>query len=230
MFKKWMKVLAKCALFEGISPEELNIVLSCLNPKVSDYDKNETLTVTGERLSGLGIVLAGEVVVAKENAAGNRVIMAVNGPGEMFGEIAAFSEDGVWPASVVARGACTVMLLPAGKIVGSCERSCGSHKLLITNMLGIVSDKALMLNRKVEYLAIRSLRGKISTFLLEQYRRTGKDTFMMPLKRNELADFLNVSRPSLSREMSRMRDEGVIDFHRDSIKIKQVEALRSMAG
>ncbi|TEB11507.1 cAMP-activated global transcriptional regulator CRP [Pelotomaculum sp. FP] len=230
MFKKWMKVLTACALFEGISPEELNIVLSCLNPKVSDYDKNELLTVTGERLSGLGIVLAGEVVVAKENAAGNRVIMAVNGPGEMFGEIAAFSEDGVWPASVVARGACSVMLLPAGKIVGNCERSCGSHRLLITNMLNIVSNKALMLTRKVEYLAIRSLRGKISAFLLEQYKKTGKDTFMMPLKRNELADFLNVSRPSLSREMSRMRDEEVIDFHRDSIKIKQVDALRSMAG
>lgn len=230
MFNKWMSVLTKCALFEGIRPEDLNIVLSCLNPKVSGYDKNETLTVTGERLSGLGIVLSGEVVVAKENAAGTRVIMAFNGPGEMFGEIAAFSDDAVWPASVVARRACTVMLLPAGKIVGNCERSCGSHKLLISNMLSIVSNKALMLTRKVEYLAIRSLRAKISTFLLEQFKRTGKETFMLPLKRNELADFLNVSRPSLSREMSRMRDEGVIDFHRDSIKIIQVDALRSMAG
>lgn len=230
MFNKWISVLTKCALFEGISPEDLNIVLTCLNPKVAGYDKHEALNVTGERLSGLGIVLAGEVVVAKENAAGNRVIMAVNGPGEMFGEIAAFSDDRVWPASVVARSACTVMLLPAGKIVGNCERSCVSHKLLISNMLSIVSNKALMLTRKVEYLAIRSLRAKICTFLLEQFRRTGKETFMMPLKRNELADFLNVSRPSLSREMSRMRDEGVIDFHRDSIKIIEVEVLRNMAG
>jgi CRP-like cAMP-binding protein len=230
MFNKWMSVLTKCALFEGISPEDLNIVLSCLKPKVSEYDKNESLSVTGERFSGLGIVLAGEVVVARENAAGSRVIMAVNGPGEMFGEIATFSEGHEWPASVVARGACTVMLLPAGKIVGNCERSCGSHRQLITNMLGIVSNKAMMLTRKVEYLTIGSLRGKISTFLLEQYRRTGRETFMMPLKRNELADFLNVSRPSLSREMSRMKDEGVIDFHRDSIKIKQIEALKNMAG
>lgn len=230
MFKKWMKVLSKCALFKGINPEDLNIVLECLNPKVISYDKNEPVSVFGERFSGLGVVLSGEVVVAKDNAAGNRVIMAVNGPGEMFGEMAAFSEEGVWPATVVARSKCTVMLLPSAKIVGNCERSCGSHKLLITNMLGIVSDKAMMLTRKVEYLAIRSMRGKISAFLLEQYKKTGRDTFMLPLKRNELADFLNVSRPSLSREMSRMRDEGVIDFHRDSMKIKQIEVLRSMAG
>lgn len=229
MFKKWLKVLSECELFKGISPDELNMVFECLKPKVSSYEKNEWVTIAGEKFTGLGVVLSGEVVVAKENAAGNRVIMAVNGPGEMFGEMAAFSGDGVWPVTVVARGACTVMFLPAGKIVGNCERSCLSHRQLITNMLEIVSGKALMLHRKVEYLAIKSMRGKISAFLLEQYKRTGKATFTMPLKRNELADFLNVSRPSLSREMCRLRDEGVIDFHRESIKIKEVDTLRSMA-
>lgn len=228
MFHKWMPVLARCPLFRGIDPVELNIVLACLNPRVSGFEKNEWVTIAGDKVAGLGVVLSGEVVVAKENAAGQRVILAVDGPGEMFGEMAAFSEEGVWPATVMAREACTLMFLPAGKIVGSCEKACASHRFLITNMLGIVSEKALMLSKKVEYLAIKSLRGKISTFLLEQYKRTGKDTFMMRLKRNELADFLNVSRPSLSREMSRMREEGVIDFHRDSVKIMQVEALKNM--
>jgi len=57
----------------------------------------------------------------------------------------------------------------------------------------------------------------------------GKTTFILPLKRNELADFLNVSRPSLSREMSRLMEEGIIDFHRASIKIKDLDSLRRMA-
>jgi DNA-binding transcriptional regulator LsrR (DeoR family) len=60
---------------------------------------------------------------------------------------------------------------------------------------------------------------------LEQYKKTGRDTFMLPMNRNELADFLNVTRPSLSREMSRLREEGVIDFHMESIKILQVDVL-----
>ncbi len=229
MFKKWLKIFSRCDLFKGINPEELNLVFNCLKPKVSTYEKNEWVAVAGERFTGLGVVLAGEVVVVKENAAGNRVIMAVNTPGEMFGEMAAFSGEGVWPVSVTARTACTVMFLLAGKIVGNCEMLCASHRMLITNLLEIVSHKALMLHRKVEYLAIKSLRGKISTFLLENYKKMGKPTFLLPLKRNELADFLNVSRPSLSREMCRLRDEGVIDFHRESIKIREVDALRNMA-
>ena len=229
MYKKWINVLSKCELFRGITPEELNIVFECLKPRVRSCEKNEWVAVAGQKFTGLGIVLSGEVVVAKENAAGSRVIMAVIGPVEIFGEMAAFSGEGVWPVTVAARTACEVMFLPAGKIVGNCARVCDSHRQLITNMLEIVSGKALMLHRRLDYMAIKSLRGKISSFLLEQYKRSGRVTFMMPMKRNELADFLNVSRPSLSREMCRLRDEGVIEFHRDSVKIKELDALRSMA-
>lgn len=229
MFEKWLNVLSRCELFRGVTPEELNIVFGCLKPKLGSYEKNECVAAAGEKFDGLGIVLAGEVVVAKENAAGSRVIMAVNGPGEMFGETAAFSGEAVWPVTVTARTPCAVMFLPAGKIIGNCERLCASHRQLITNMLEIVSLKALLLDRKLEYMVIKSLRGKVSSFLLEQHKKAGRATFTMPMKRNELADFLNVSRPSLSREMGRMRDEGVIEFHRDSVKIKELEALRGMA-
>ena len=97
------------------------------------------------------------------------------------------------------------------------------------NMLNIISNKALILNRKVEYLSIRSIRGKIIHYLLEQYKHKGKNNFTLPLNRTELADFLNIPRPSLSREMCRMRDEGLIDFHRSSIKINNVENLKALA-
>ncbi|HAG09725.1 MAG TPA: transcriptional regulator [Desulfotomaculum sp.] len=229
MFMRWMEVLSKCDLFRGISPNELNIIFECLKPDVGSYGKNEWVAVAGEKFTGLGVVLAGDVVVAKENAAGKRIIVAVNSPGEIFGEMAAFSGEGVWPVTVAAREASTVMFLPAGKIVENCERSCLSHRQLITNMLKIVSGEAFMLNRKLEYMMIKSIRGKISVFLLEQYKRIGQATFMLPLKRNELADFLNVSRPSLSREMCRLRDEGVIDFYKNSIKIKDLDTLKRMA-
>jgi CRP-like cAMP-binding protein len=73
------------------------------------------------------------------------------------------------------------------------------------------------------------MRGRIAIFFLEQYKKTGQSTFMLSMNRNELADFLNVSRPSLSREMSKMRDEGLIDFHRSSIRLKDIGALKAVA-
>ncbi len=220
--------MAACRLFAGVNGEELKVMLECLNPAVRSYRKDEYLSVQGDDLYGLGVLLEGEAMVVKENAAGERVIMAVLGAGDIFGETAAFSRAGKWPASVVAQGDCKAFFLPPHKITGNCQRQCPSHRRLITNMLRIVSDKALALNKKVEYLTIRSMRGKISAFLLEQYEKQGSATFILPLKRNEMAEFLNVARPSLSREMCRMRDEGIIDFHQSTIKIKDLEALKSM--
>ena len=226
MYLKWIEAIKKSGLFRDINNEELNVMLECLRPRICSYKRNELITVEGERFEGVGILLSGNASVTRENAAGNRIIITMLKPGSMFGEMAAFSGKGVWPATVFAQDACVVTFLPPEKILGSCERACASHRMLILNMLKIISNKALMLNTKVEYLTIKSMRGKISRFLMEQHKKTGSLIFMLPMKRNELADFLNVSRPSLSREMCRMKEEGIIDFHMASIRIKDIEALK----
>lgn len=228
MYDKWLPQLAECRLFENMSPDELNSMLKCLAPMICSYAKNENIASAGEKLKGVGVVLSGRAVVNKESASGDRVIMSMLEPGDMFGEIAAFSGNDTWPATVAAQSDCTVMILPPDKIVSGCRNSCASHRQLAMNMLKIVSDKATMLNRKLDYLAIKSIRGKISAFLIEQSKKSGSPIFMMPLKRSELADFLNVSRPSLSREMCRMRDEGLIEFHRESVRIRDMDALKQM--
>ncbi|MFA6808763.1 MAG: helix-turn-helix domain-containing protein, partial [Eubacteriales bacterium] len=115
--------------------------------------------------------------------------------------------------------------LPPDKIVGCCERNCISHKRLILNMLKIVSNKALVLNKKVNYLTMKTLRQKICNYLLDLNKNSDSENLLLPLSRNEMAEFLNVSRPSLSREMCRLRDEGIIEFHRISVRIINLPLL-----
>lgn len=229
MYTKWIEILTECKLFMGIESKHLNTMLQCLRPNVRPYSKNEVIAIAQDPFTELGIVLEGSVSVAKESVAGNRIIIAVFESGDMFGEMAAFSGEAKWPSTVLAHSDCTIMFLSPEKIVGKCENLCISHNLLIVNMLRILSDRAMMLNRRVEYLAIKTIRGKISIYLLEQYRRSGNTTFMLPLKRKELAEFLNVSRPSLSREMCQMRDEGIIDFHMSSVRLVDMEVLEEIA-
>ena len=209
--------------------EQLNIMLECIKPRIVKYNKDEFIALAEDDFKGVGLVLSGEAMIVKENAAGNRVIISFVKSGDLFGEMAAFSGKSKWPASVIAQQPCTITFISTKAIIGQCEKMCVSHQLLIMNMLKILSEKALILNRKMEYLSIRSIRGKVIHYLLEQYKHKGKNIFTLPLKRNELADFLNVPRPSLSREMGRMRDEGLIDFHRSSVRINNVENLKALA-
>lgn len=230
MFDTYHEELSKTDLFCGIEREDLGAMLNCLKPKVCSYNKNDYIVTGGDAYESLGIVLRGKATVSKDNAAGNRVVMTILKQGDIFGEIVAFSRQMTWPATVQAQEICEVLFLPREKIVGECERLCAWHRTLIRNFLRIISERAIMLNKKVEYLTIKSMRGKISTYLLEQYKKTGDKNIILPLNRNELSDFLNVSRPSMSREMCKMRDEGVIDFHLTEFKILDIKSLKNMSA
>jgi CRP-like cAMP-binding protein len=225
----FVELLISSPLFQGISADALEIMLDCLKPKIYHYNKNSYITVEGETYTGVGILLTGEASIIKESASGSRIIMTVIGAGDLFGEMIAFSTKKHWPASVFAQTACSVMILSPEKIIGDCTNVCASHKQLIKNMLAILSAKALILNQRVEYLSIKNMREKISVYLFEQYKINSRSTFTLPLKRNELADFLNVSRTALSRELGRMRDAGIIEFYQTSVKINNLAMLQKAA-
>lgn len=226
MYEKWIDQLIKLDLFKDIEKEELRSILGCLKPSIKTYKKKDIITIEKEKLNGIGIILEGEVIVGKETLDGDRVMMSRLRDGEMFGEIAAFS-TAEWLATVIANTDCTILFFPPQKIVGVCNRMCGGHKILIQNMLRIVSQKALNLNKKVEILSLKSIRKKISTYLLQQYSIKNTLTFDIPLKRAELAEYLLVPRPSLSRELINMQQEGIIDFHKSSFKIIDLNRLNA---
>lgn len=218
-------MLADSLLFSDIDRKDIIQMITCLNPKEESFSRGEFIAQAGEPMKGLGLLLQGSVSVLKENVDGSRIIMNILKPGELFGEMAVFSEERVWPASISALTNSTVLFISPDKIVGRCANACSFHRQLTVNMLRILSDRAMKLNRKVEYMSIRGMREKLCTFFWELYRKQGGNIIHLPMKRNELADFLNVSRPSMSREMGRMRDEGLIDFHLSTVKILKPDKI-----
>ncbi len=225
MYQQWTKVLRLSLLFRGIGNESLNIMLDCLKPKIRRYRQREIIVAYGQRFQGVGIIAGGKVALTKETYSGNRIMMGILDAGDIFGEVVAFSDLRAWPMTVIAQENCVLLFLPREKITGACSNICASHSILIRNMLKILSNRALMLDEKIEHLSAKSVRGKISSYLLDVYRQTEDATLAIPMKRHELADYLNIPRPSLSREMGLMRDAGIIEFSRSLVTIKNVLAL-----
>jgi len=227
MYQKWLGSLKKVELFKGIEEGELNSMLMCFRPQIAFFQRKENIVIEGDRFTGIGIILEGEVTIAKDNAAGDRVIMAKLKENSIFGEVFAFSSSDKWGVTVIATTLCKVMFITPERIIGNCRNMCIGHRQLIQNMLRIVSQKALGLEKKIKYLAMKGIRTKVCAYLLEQRSIAGNDRFMIPMKRNELAEFLYVSRPSLSREIIKMKDEGIIDFYRSSFQIMDIEVLKT---
>jgi len=223
--------LYHCQLFDGIPPESVDMLLACARPSSRKVRKGEPLCVEGDPQPGLGILVAGTAQVVRETVGGTRTLLGVLEPGDLFGEMTAFAGDARWPATVEAASDARAYLLPPRFVVEPCMKPClAQHNELTTNLLRIVSEKALGLNRKVDYLLLRGMREKLAAFLLDAQRRAGHPIFELSMNRDSLADYLHVSRPSMSRELGRMRDEGLIEFHRASVRILDPERLRTGGG
>lgn len=225
---EYLKAIKSCALFEGIEDNEIRQILTCLQYRIEDYRKNDFAAMTEDRLNGVGIVLRGEAAVVKESLNGNRTRVNIFRPGDMFGETLAITREEKWPSSIQALTDTTILFIHPEKILDFCESICSQHKQLLTNLVRLVSQKAYLLSRKVEYLSLRSISGKLSKYLLEQIMITGKTTFTLPMNREALAEFLNVSRPSMSRELGKMRDNGILEFYRESVRIIDVPKLEAL--
>ena len=150
MYSKWIDTLQSSLLFRGIDNESLNIMLDCLKPKIRRCKQRELIVAYGQPFQGVGIIASGKVSLTKDMYSGNRIMMGILDAGDIFGETVAFSDHRVWPMTVIAQEDSCLLFLPPDKITSTCSNICASHSTLIMNMFQILSNRASMLNKKID--------------------------------------------------------------------------------
>lgn len=219
--QKYYAMLRNTPLFAGISEEDLDTMLSCLGATVRNYEKNEILLMAGTTVTNMGIVLAGSLNITKEDILGNRMIITEITEGELFGEIYACAGVVQSPVTVVATKPSKILYLAFSKLVTTCGTHCGFHHRLIENMLSIMAVKNMQLNQKMSLLSKRTTKDKLLEYFQIQMEKQHSEDFTIPFSRNELADYLCVDRSALSRELGKLRDEGMISYHRNQFRFNK---------
>lgn len=233
MNTEYYDLLQYCPLFFQIKKEDLPALLHCVDAKEKHFFPEEYLWITGDRVTVLGIVLSGSLELSKENAAGQKHILDFISPGQIFGEGIICTKDKLSPVSVLSREPANVLFLPFERVIRPCSNSCSFHYRLNQNLLTLLGEKNKMLNRKIELLTLKGMREKLATYLLYEetrFQQSGHTKnslfFTITPNRNELADYLNVSRSSMCRELGRMKEEGLIDYYQNSFKIIDRKGLK----
>lgn len=217
-------LLKKCPLFAGMSESDIENCLSCSGSKAVSYQKGESIFLQQDAPEKLYILLEGSVSVCSDSVSGKRsIVTTITCPGELFGEVLLFINRTEYFHYAQAAEPVRVLEMPKEFLYHTCGRNCGYHTRLISNMLSILAQKAYYLNRRLQVLSCGTLRQKIACFLLQD---TGGAASSM--NREELADFLNAARPSLSRELMKMQDEGLLRIDRRSIQLLDKEKLQNI--
>ena len=202
-------------LLEALPGETLDSRIRQGEINIKTFRKGQLLHTEGERCRALEVILSGRVVVERITREGNLMTIAAFQRGDCIGGNLLFSSDPVYHLAVTAKQTSQVMVIPRETLFDLLRENPG----FLTRYLQEVADNAQVLEGKLRYVVNLSIRQRVLNFLNAEQRRQGSRHVILPSSKTALAAQLGVQRSSLSRELQRMREEGLILFDRHSITL-----------
>jgi len=217
--KQYLSLLTRCVLMEGIAPEDILKMLSCVEAQLLSCQKGSIILQQDDPALFFGLVLTGSVQVLRGDVHGSHTIIAALDAGELFGETFACASAAPLSVNVMATSDSVVLLFEQSRIMSACSRGCAAHSRLIVNLLRITAQKNLLLSRKLEIVMQRTTKDKLMAYLHAQAVQAGSGHFRIPFDRQGLADYLGVERSAMSTELNKLKKAGIIDFYKNDFQL-----------
>ncbi len=220
--------LSSNPIFRGISEEELGEIFSLSYTRQNSYEKNQIIFHSGDTIHEIGIILNGSVHIEMIDFWGNKSILSSFGAGQVFAETYALCKEPMLVDAVAAEKSQILFLDLALLSDHSPAASTVWQQKLIHNLLSISVQKNLVLTSRIFCTTPKTIRERLLTYLSSQSLKAGSSSFDIPFNRQQLADYLNLDRSALSKELGTMRDDGILEFHKNHFTLKSHEQINSI--
>ena len=218
---KVTSAMRDASIFRNLSDDEIVGMLPCLNAKEQHFKKNEVIYRPGDQVRKIGLVISGAVRIEKIDYWGNRKIISVIEPGQIFGEAYAGMKTIPMEMEVLAAVPSVILFMEVGKILTTCGNSCEFHSKMIRNMVYVLAERNYKLTQKMDHLTQKTTREKLLSYFSEQALESGRSDFDIPLDRQQLADYLSVDRSAMSTALGKMKKDGLIEYRKNHFTLKQ---------
>lgn len=222
--KDYYPTLEQCGMMRGIAPQRYGTVLYCLQARTLDYPRGVHVAEVGEAMKCAGVLLRGSIEEFLYDENGNQITVAHIHEGQIFGAELACSGGMTSPVCLRTVSDCTVMLLNFGMLLSESSMGCPCRMQVTANLMQEFARQVLAFNTKVRILGQKRLRDRLKIYL-QTLTPNADGVYALPYSRAALADFLCVDRSALSRELCRMRDEGILSFSGNKIRVLKPEFL-----
>lgn len=221
----YLNTIKGASLFKSFTEGDLIAFFSKIPYKIEKYGKGDIVLAEEDTCNTLNLILDGSVEVQKVDSTGKVLSIAEFGPGEIFGEMLIFADKNTSPINVISKAKSTVLHISKNSVISLCQNS--SEFLL--EFLRILSNKAMILNLKLKEVTLKTIRQKICEYILAQYKEQKSLKIKLNMTKKDWADRIGVQRPSLSRELIKMKEEDIIDYDKSFITIKDLESLKDFS-
>lgn len=219
--ENYLNVLEKSKLFGIHADVDFIKIFNSIDYKIVKYSKGQVVHNEDDLCTCLSIILEGNIEIQKIDAMGKLLTVAEFTIGSTFGENLIFGDRKKYPMTVFSKTETIVLEIKKESVSILCQLD----PKFMMEFLNTVSNRAMVLNSKLKEVTLKTIRQKICEFLLLQYNKTKKTEINIGMTKKDWADKLGIQRPSLSRELIKMKEDGIIDYEKDIIIIKDINGL-----
>ena len=215
--KKFIRQLSNNTIFRDFDENDWRELESLSLLKKKSFDKGEILFSMGENTNEIGIIIEGSVIIENNDILGNSTILNKLETGDVFAETYAITGTPMM-VDVVAAQSCAILYLTVQSLLKDAENSPLAQKI-IRNLLFISMQKNLILSSRIFCTSPKTIRERLAIYFSEQVTRTGSTSFDIPFNRQQMADYLNLDRSALSKELGKMQEEGLIRYQKNHFEM-----------
>src|SRR5579875_844538 len=218
-------ILKRVPLFAGLSEEEFTFLTARVVQR--RFSAGELVFAEAEPCAGLYVIEAGNVRIFKSSAGGREQVLAIDGPGSSIAELPVF-DGGNYPASAQAITDCSLLFVSKKDF----QALCLQHPEVALKVLRVVGARLRRLVGIIEELSFTTVRHRLATMLVRLAKSTGQRqadgiSITLPANNNELAAQIGTVRELVSRNLSRLQSEGLIQMEGRVVTVLDLKRLEA---
>lgn len=216
-----LQFISRTALFQGVGQQEIEELIRTMGCRTKRYARGEIVYPAGRTVTAIGLVLSGTVRIENNDIWGNTSILSIIGPGEIFAEAYACIPGQPLMVDVAANEDCEILFLDEAGLFGENESAGPGHGILVRNLVMIQARKNLNLSQRIFHTSAKTIRGRLMSYFSQQASIQNSQRITIPFDRQQLADYLSVDRSALSKELGKMKRDGILEYRKNQFWIKE---------
>jgi len=211
--------LKKTKIFSSSSEFECQAMMYCFKTRFKIYEKNQHIVEQGDEMDDVVLIVKGAAIAENVDVMGNISIFDEFKRGDVYGLEAAFAGENFYKDTLIATKKSLVLFMNKHRIITPCANRCKRHDIVVKHIMQIVAENNIKLVNKLTHMSKKSTREKLLSYLMAMSEKAGSEYFEIPFNKTELANYLSVDRSAMSTELSKMKEDGLVDFDKKRYRI-----------
>lgn len=220
---EYFKELTETKIFKSANEFECQAMVFCFKARFKYFEKGDKIIEQDSALEEVILLLKGQAVVENIDEMGNKSVLLKMKKGDVYGLEAAYSGINFNKDSIIATEKSLVMFMNKYRLITPCENRCKRHEIVTKHLTQILAERNQTLLDKITFMSKKTIREKLLSYFSSLSQKSNSNYFYLPYSKTDLASFLGVDRSAMSTELTRMKNEGLIDFDGRQFQIKKIK-------